>query len=289
MHPLPPRFQAPPDGQLDPAMQTAFARDGCLILEDFIEPGVCAELMARAQALVAAFSPSDFAAVFSAKAQTHTTTDYFKTSGDKIRFFFEEEAFDQCGCLKQAKEQSINKIGHALHDLDPVFERFSRAPRLAALARSLAVAEPRLLQSMIIFKQPYIGGEVTCHQDSTFLYTEPLSCMGFWFALEDATVDNGCLWAIPGRHPLKQRFRYQGDELIMDTWDASPWPLDHAIPLEAPAGTLIVLDGLLPHLSGANRSSRSRQAYALHVIDGACAYPEDNWLRRSVDLPLRGF
>jgi phytanoyl-CoA hydroxylase len=54
---------------------------------------------------------------------------------------------------------------------------------------------------MYIFKQPFIGGEIDCHQDSTFLYTDPLSCIGFWFALEDATVDNGCLYAIPGRQP----------------------------------------------------------------------------------------
>ena len=53
---------------------------------------------------------------------------------------------------------------------------------------------------MYIFKQPNIGGEVTCHQDSTFLYTEPIDIVGLWFALEDATIENGCLWAIPGGH-----------------------------------------------------------------------------------------
>ena len=62
---------------------------------------------------------------------------------------------------------------------------------------------------MYIFKQPSIGGEVTCHQDSTFLYTDPMSCVGFWFALEDATLENGCLWAEPGGHrgPLRKLFR----------------------------------------------------------------------------------
>jgi phytanoyl-CoA hydroxylase len=50
---------------------------------------------------------------------------------------------------------------------------------------------------MYIFKQPRIGGEVTCHQDSAFLYNDPISIAGLWFALEDATTENGCLWAIP--------------------------------------------------------------------------------------------
>lgn len=36
------------------------------------------------------------------------------------------------------------------------------------------------------------------HQDNSFLYTEPPTCTGLWLALEDATVINGCLWAIPG-------------------------------------------------------------------------------------------
>jgi phytanoyl-CoA hydroxylase len=59
--------------------------------------------------------------------------------------------------------------------------------------------------------------------------------------------------------------------------------------LEAKRGTLVALHGLLPHYSGANRSVRSRHAYTLHVIDGACRYPADNWLRRGPEMPLRGF
>jgi phytanoyl-CoA hydroxylase len=52
---------------------------------------------------------------------------------------------------------------------------------------------------------------------------------------------------------------------------------------------MVILHGLLPHLSYANRSAKSRHAYTLHVIDGACDYPVDNWLRRAPDMPLRGF
>ena len=68
---------------------------------------------------------------------------------------------------------ALNKIGHALHDLDPVFDRISRQPRLAALARALGLAQPLLLQSMYLFKQPQIGGEVGWHQDATYLHTRP--------------------------------------------------------------------------------------------------------------------
>ncbi|MCM0020090.1 MAG: phytanoyl-CoA dioxygenase family protein, partial [Tagaea sp.] len=67
----------------------------------------------------------------------------------------------------------------------------------------------------------------------------------------------------------------------MDTLDPAPFPAEGEVPLEAAQGTLIVLHGLLPHRSGANASQHSRHAYSLHVIDGACGYPDDNWLRRS--------
>lgn len=66
-------------------------------------------------------------------------------------------------------------------------------------------------------------------------------------------------------------------------------PLDGMVPLEAPRGTCVVLHGLLPHRSGANRSARSRQAYSLHVIDARATYRADNWLQRGAALPLRGF
>ena len=74
---------------------------------------------------------------------------------------------------------------------------------MKALAHDLDFKDPRVLQSMLIFKQPKIGGEVPPHQDSTFLYTEPLSARGFWFALEDCTAENGALSFAPGSHKSK--------------------------------------------------------------------------------------
>ena len=62
---------------------------------------------------------------------------------------------------------------------------------------------------MYIFKHKLIGSEVTSHQDSSFLYTTPRpTCLGMWLALEDATLENGCLWARPGSHkePVRRQF-----------------------------------------------------------------------------------
>lgn len=275
----------------DEAMQACYRDEGYLLIEDFMPRDRCDALMAQAAELVEAFDPAENATVFSTTSKSHARDRYFGESGGKIRFFFEEDAFDEAGALRQAKALSINKIGHAMHDLDPVFDAFSRDPGLARLAGEIGLADPLLLQSMYIFKQPRIGGEVVCHQDSTFLTTDPMSVVGFWFALEDATLENGCLWALPGRHkePIRQRFRRAEGKMVTEVLDPAPWSAEDAVPLEAKKGSLILLHGQLPHLSGPNLSPISRQAYTLHVIDGACRYLEDNWLQRPSDMPLRGF
>jgi phytanoyl-CoA hydroxylase len=261
----------------------AYARDGFLVLEGFLPPADCDALQARAAELVAGFDPGPVRSIFSTRDQGHASDRYFQESGGAIRFFFEESATDQPVPL------ALNKIGHALHDLDPVFDRISRQPRVAALARALGFAQP-LLQSMYLFKQPRIGAEVGWHQDATYLSTRPVTVTGLWIALDDADRDNGCLMALPGGHrgPLRQRFHRVGDRLVTTTLDDTPWPDTAPAALEARRGSLVVLHGLLPHASAPNWSVRPRHAYALHLIDGRAEYLADNWLQRP-DLPLRGF
>jgi phytanoyl-CoA hydroxylase len=160
------------------------------------------------------------------------------------------------------------------------------------VASDLGMVDPLLLQSMYIFKQPHIGGEVTCHTDHTYLWTEPRSVIGFWFAIDDATTENGCMWALPCGHriPVKSRSRLNADRTatVTDVLDPEPYPTEGLVALEAPRGTLVLLDGAVPHLSGANHSDKPRHAYTIHAIDGVARYPEDNWLQRPT-LPLRGF
>ena len=287
-----PTYAAPAGGKLTSEMVSKFRDAGVLILEGFVSTEQCRQLREHTLALIDAFDPEEVKHVFSAMEQTQLGDKYFEESGDKIRFFFESDAFDGNGELRQSKEDSLNKMGHAMHDLDSVFDQFSRSSELAATVYSLGYEEPVILQSMYIFKPPRIGGEVYCHQDSTFLYTEPESCTGFWFALEDATIENGCMHFIPGAHkgPLKElHYRNAEGKMTFRTLDDTPWPDGATVPAEAKAGTLVIFDGRAPHLSGPNLSDKSRHAYTLHVIDKKSHYPARNWLQRSPELPLRGF
>lgn len=267
----------------------SWQKDGFLVIEDFASGQECDLLRKKANQLVEEFDPGQIPTVFSTHSHEHASKDYFEQSGDKVRFFLEEGVLDDNGLLRYPKKRSINKIGHAMHDLVPEFKEFSYHPRLLKLTSFLGCDDPLLLQSMLIFKQPGIGGEVDWHQDGSFLLTEPESVIGFWFALEDADLTNGCLWVLPGEHKkrLRKRFRKLDGKLQYLDFDANDsFDLARRTALEVRKGTLVVLHGRLPHYSEANRSTRSRQAYTLHTISASASYLPDNWLQRGPTMPL---
>lgn len=264
-------------------LREQFERDGFLVLENFNTHEQCDRLMQRALELAGTFEIGNEFSVFQTKNQAATSDDYFLTSGDRIACFFEKDAFDEQGKLKQSLFLSLNKLGHAMHDLDEVYSAFTRSSQMKELVHALGLTNHVAIQSMHIFKHARIGGVVDVHQDSTFLYTEPTSCIGFWFALEDATIDNGCLWAKPGGHETSLRSRFQrkeggGTEMI--TLHEEEITIEDMIPLEVKKGACVVLHGYLPHYSQPNMSGRSRQAYAVHLVDPNAQYPSNNWLLR---------
>jgi phytanoyl-CoA hydroxylase len=153
----------------------------------------------------------------------------------------------------------------------------SLSPRNAAIARSLGFRDPRCLQSMVICKQPHIGAEVRPHQDSTFLYTDPPSAVGWWYALEDATAENGCLSFAAGSHkraPVTKRFVRTGKD------GGAEYTMG-----EVKAGTLVLIHGNILHRSEKNNSDKSRFIYTFHVIEGDQTYDKKNWLQP----PEKGF
>jgi phytanoyl-CoA hydroxylase len=264
-------------------LRQQFETDGYLVLNNFTTAAACDVLMKRGQELALGYNYEGHPSIFQTNEQSRTSDDYFLNSGGRISFFFEKEAFDESGKLKNDLFYSLNKIGHALHDLDPVFDAFSHSPQMKQLAADLALDDYLVIQSMLIFKHARIGGVVDIHQDASFLYTEPDSCIGFWFALEDATTENGCLWAKPGGHqtPLRSWFRKkEGGGTEMIPLDNEPYSMEGMIPLEVKKGSCVVLHGLLPHYSLPNTSGKSRQAYSIHTINRQAHYPATNWLQR---------
>lgn len=259
-------------------LKQLYEDSGYLLVPEALNLHVCQQIQQHALELIETWEPHDFVA-FNSESTAHHDHDYFLKSADGVHFFFEEGVVDEQGNLNRPRHLAINKIGHALHRKHSFFKNFCDHPSIHTISEALGL-DPIWICSMLVFKQPFVGGEVLPHQDASYLYTSPQSLTSFWFALEDATEDNGCLWVLPGGHKqsLKYRSFLNDKQFEEEIYDPTPWDLKDFIPVPVPQGSLIVFDGLLPHYSGPNQSSKSRHAYILQGFYRGSAYAEDNWI-----------
>ncbi|OCT65435.1 phytanoyl-CoA dioxygenase domain-containing protein 1 [Xenopus laevis] len=275
-----------------------FHRDGYLVLEGIFSPQECERMKQEIGKILEEMDvPSHCRTEFSTQHedQLHAqgNADYFMTSGDKIRFFFEKGVFDEKGNFLVKREKSVNKIGHALHAHNAVFKEATHKAQVQETGRHLGLKKPVIVQSMYIFKQPGIGGEVTPHQDATFLNTEPLGrIIGFWIAVEDATEENGCLWFIPGSHRAGISRRMvrtpPGTFPLTEFVGKEPkYDEDQFVAAPVPKGGLVLIHGEVVHKSEQNSSPNSRHAYSFHVMESEeTKWSPDNWLQATPELPF---
>lgn len=274
-----------------------FNTEGMLCIDDFLQPEEVTTLRKEALHLLQELDlKSHPKTLFETGDGDHVGDKYFLDSSDQISYFFDTDAFREDGSLRFLADAAVNKIGHGLHMKNATFHQITFDDRVKNVARSLSYKDPRVLQSMLIFKNPVDSSldaardnEVPSHSDGTFLFTQPQSAIGFWFALEDCTPENGCLSYNPGTHktsPITKRFvRLEGGTKgcgfeTVDT-EASTFvdnPQDYKN-VECRAGSLILIHNAVLHKSGKNKLKKSRWAYAFHAIEGTEGYDSKNWLQ----------
>jgi phytanoyl-CoA hydroxylase len=277
-----------------------FNTNGYLVVPNYLSSELVAGLKGRMKEILGEFDYTSERTIFTTGTdQAAHANDYFLGSSDKIRYFWEEHAWeksvDESGNITKKLvnpvHESINKVGHALHDLDETFQKVSYDKAIGRIARDLGLVKPLATQSMYIFKQPRIGGDVCAHQDGTYLFTTPQSVIGFWWALDKCTVNNGCLWAVPGSHRMGVLRQYRRTSATTSNADTKMeyypeekenFDLTGAVPLEIEAGSLVILHYAVVHYSERNTSNDARHAYSIHVVDGkdGVEYSDRNWLQR---------
>lgn len=300
-----------------------FDLHGFVIIRGFVSSMDCNEQISKMHELIDQWDPKiENPATFRTdgkQLEAQGSSDYFLDSSNCIHFFAEVDAIDKVGNIRSdlTKRTALNKVGHGIHMKEKVFSDYCNSPPMLELVHCLGWRDPVVPQSMYIFKQPHIGGEVTSHQDSTFLYTAPRqTCLGLWLALQPATLMNACLWVRPGSHreSVRRVFRRNpayfehGDttapQMIFESesttsasndvaWEGKlpdgSWPPPCAglvaagfVPVECDAGDLVVFPGTLDHLSLPNYSTDSRHTFQLHLVEGSAEgieWSSRNWLQ----------
>lgn len=145
----------------------------------------------------------------------------------------------------------------------PHFDYLSaRHPKLRGVLQSLLGENPIFFQDMALIKPPHIGSEKPWHQDNAYFAVAPLEAVaGIWIALDDATIENGCMHVLPGGHRrgALKHFHGRDCEIVADRIEPS-----QAVPVELPAGGALFFAGMLPHQTPPNSSPHRRRALQFH-------------------------
>lgn len=171
---------------------------------------------------------------------------------------------------------------HQPHTISPVMTKYVTHPEICgALSQITAAHLPfwdgsvKCMQSMLFVKPPLFQGQAW-HQDEIYIPTRDRSLIGAWIAIDDATVDNGCLFVIPKSH--RSGYLYpQRPHNNPDEFDFAPeshgFDESAEMPVEVAAGTVVFFNGYLLHRSRRNRSTGYRRVLVNHYMNAWSLLP----------------
>ena len=166
---------------------------------------------------------------------------------------------------------------HMPHKVSDVMMEAIRHPVIVDALTRIIGPNVKAMQSMLFIKSEGKPGQAW-HQDEYFIPSRDRSLTAAWIALDDATVENGCLWVLPGSHrPGVIYPDREHDDVRFDcTIEAYGFPYheEEAVPVELPAGSAILFNGYLLHRSLPNAGRRGlRRALANHYMSASSLLP----------------
>ncbi|MDE0141493.1 MAG: phytanoyl-CoA dioxygenase family protein [Caldilineaceae bacterium] len=193
-------------------------------------------------------------------------------------------------------EEVLSKILaiHQPHYVSPVMEKYTRHPKISGVLSQITGAHlahwsgnVKCMQSMLFIKPPGYPGQ-SWHQDENYIPTRDRSLIGAWIAIDDAYVENGCMWVIPGsqRQGYLYPTRRHGNPDEFDTHDDMATGFDESpqIPVEVKAGSVVFFNGYLLHQSLRNRTHDSyRRVLVNHYLSSESLLP---WVKMPDEQPV---
>ncbi|MEQ4208517.1 phytanoyl-CoA dioxygenase family protein [Actinopolymorpha sp. B17G11] len=225
-----------------------YRAEGFLAIRSGVTPSAVADLMAGLASLARPDSPADI--------------QYEKWAEDRFDQLSPDERLDA----------TRKYMSFARHDAR--LEAVAHDPGIMRVVTMLLGGEPRLFQEMALIKPPGGGREKPWHQDNAYFHLVPgTPIVGVWIALDEATLDNGCMRVIPGSHregPVRHAFLR--DLQICD----GEVPIDRGVAVPLPPGGLLLFDGLLQHGTPTNFTRTRRRALQFHyTVDSAVSTSDD--------------
>ncbi len=197
-------------------------------------------------------------------------------NGDHMANYRPEDAVDFSG-LSDDEIISQFLCIHFPHKASPIMSRALAHPNAVKALTSIIGPNVKCMQSMLFIKASGKPGQAW-HQDEYFIPTRDRSLCGGWIAMDDATVDNGCLWVIPGSHkqgvlwPMYPHNKKEYD-CAHEAYDF-PYTDADAIPVEVPAGAIVLFNGYLLHKSLPNRKAAGfRRSLVNHYMSAESLLP----------------
>lgn len=160
---------------------------------------------------------------------------------------------------------------------DDLFLTFARDPRVLAYFEAFLGYPVRLFRDALMWKPARVGSAKPYHQDSAYWSIAPMTLCSVWVALEDATLENGCMRVIPGSHTQGVIEHHHLEDFMVTDEQVD---LAREVALELPKGSALFFHSLLLHATSPNRSERSRRAMIL-----SCMGPEQVWTGKPEEEP----
>jgi len=166
---------------------------------------------------------------------------------------------------------------HFPHRISEIMYQTLAQPLIVDYLTALIGANVKCMQSMLFIKSAGKPGQAW-HQDEAFIPTRDRSLTAAWMALDDATPENGCLWAIPGshKHGVLWPFREHDDERYDCAAEAFDFPYtdEDGVMIPAKAGAVVFFNGYLLHRSLPNYAQTGfRRSLVNHYMSAESLLP----------------